>query len=243
MFTSKQSDFWEEGHAFCFALLKILKDSKGVLTMKNFIIARVLLMPDGSIHIAHMNKQTYYCTAEALLLLLTDPSNFVLKGYGRLSTSTLLVNKKQESVEEIRGLTLLTVYSNAQIVCDFQVLFQVILIALTDPIKAKRSLRITDDMLQGCEANYNNSAIHLYFECCQMKANNRKNDICGYSPSVKMVEEMLNPPDYKGATTSEYKIEDQIDLAESTNTDKHDASSEPVISLPERQKKQTLKGL
>ena len=91
--------------------------------MEPYTIARVVLMPAGDIHIAHSNRQTYYCTPKTLLLLLSDPLRFLDRGKGVIATSTFLLNKKQDALDEIPGLTLLSVFSDKRIVCEFTELF------------------------------------------------------------------------------------------------------------------------
>ena len=92
--------------------------------MATHLLARVVLMPKGDIHIAYQNRQTYYCTPRALMLLLSDPFCFLDKGGSFLTTSSILINNKQESLDKIQGLTLLAVYSDKRIVCEFTDLFK-----------------------------------------------------------------------------------------------------------------------
>lgn len=92
--------------------------------MEPYTIARIILLPDGDIHIAYHNRQTYYCTPRALLLLLCEPLQFPEQGKNFLDISTYVVNKKLEVVEKVQGLTLLTVYSDKHFACEFTELFR-----------------------------------------------------------------------------------------------------------------------
>lgn len=132
--------------------------------MNTSIIARVLLMPDGGIHIAYMNKQTYFCIANVLFNLLSDPFNFVEKSGNELSASTGLLNKKQEGVENIPGLTLLTVSSDNKIVCEFPELFQILFLAAVNPVKNNENMSFSQDWLQSLVINEKNAYLLLYME-------------------------------------------------------------------------------
>lgn len=62
--------------------------------MEIFKISRIILLPEGDMHIAYHNRQTYECTPRSLLLLLAEPFGFADKGADFLSPSTYVVNKK-----------------------------------------------------------------------------------------------------------------------------------------------------
>ena len=91
--------------------------------MSKHLISRVVLLPDGTAHIALLDRQTVACTPGNLSTLLSDPYGFIEKGQFESKTSTKTVNPEHCALEHIKGLTLLRVYSDAEIVCVFPKLF------------------------------------------------------------------------------------------------------------------------
>lgn len=87
-------------------------------------IVRVILRSDGSVHIAFEDIRTIYATPANLLELFSDPNGFIENGSKGQPDSTFLANRKRVSLDEVLGLTLATVNSDKQIVCDFPELFQ-----------------------------------------------------------------------------------------------------------------------
>lgn len=91
--------------------------------MSKILLSRVIMLPDTSVHIVFVDREAIGCTPDLLIKLLTDPLDlFSLKN--TLECSTKLVNPKRVHLEDIKGLTLLKVYSDAETVCIFPKLFQ-----------------------------------------------------------------------------------------------------------------------
>ena len=87
-------------------------------------IARVNLRSDGSIHIAFEDIRTIYATAENVKALFSDPLGFIEIGSQSQKDSTAVVNRKRVPLDDVLGLTLASVNSDKQVVCDFPELFQ-----------------------------------------------------------------------------------------------------------------------
>ena len=56
--------------------------------------------------------------------LFADPIDFIEKGSFQYQESTFIANRRRVELEDVLGLTLATVNSDKQIVCDFPELFQ-----------------------------------------------------------------------------------------------------------------------
>lgn len=91
--------------------------------MSKHLISRVIMLPDGTAHIALLDRQTVACTPVNLSELLSDPHGFIEKGQFNSQATTKAVNPKHNALEHIGGLTLLRIYSDAEIVCVFPKLF------------------------------------------------------------------------------------------------------------------------
>ena len=165
--------------------------------MENYIIARVILMPEGDIHIAYSNRQAYYCTPKALLLLLSDPLNFLEKGALFLTASTYILNKRSEPLEEIQGLTLLSVYSDKRLVCEFPELFQLLYSPyITAQKMASENLFLNISDLIDEEIDEKKAMLHLYMAYTQSSTKNsrRRRNSLGISAEAhsKIVSEIIN---------------------------------------------------
>ena len=91
--------------------------------MSKHLISRVVMLPDGTAHIALLDRQTVACTPGNLSKLLSDPYGFIEKGQYESKTSTKKVNPEHSALEYVKGLTLLRIYSDTEIVCVFPKLF------------------------------------------------------------------------------------------------------------------------
>lgn len=81
--------------------------------------ARILLTPNGRIHIALRNTQTYECSANAVSALLRDPVAFEKEGCMKLQNTTRNLNLKRQPLNEIPGLTLAEISSSGEMVCSY----------------------------------------------------------------------------------------------------------------------------
>lgn len=88
------------------------------------VIARVILLGNGEVHILLSNLQTVYCTAEALFALLSFPYDFCLNGYKVYDSSTRYVNEKRCAFEDVQGLTLVEIYKDTSSKILFPALIQ-----------------------------------------------------------------------------------------------------------------------
>lgn len=87
-------------------------------------LARVILRPDGIVHIAFQGARSIYATAENLSQLFSDPIDFIETGSHQYKSSAIEINRKRVALVDVLGLTLATVNSDKQVICDFPELFQ-----------------------------------------------------------------------------------------------------------------------
>lgn len=92
--------------------------------MTKQLISRVIMLPDGTAHIALRDRQTIQCTSASLSELLSNPHQFIDEGQYKYTSTQKDINPKNFFLENIQGLTLLKIYSDAEIVCVFPKLFQ-----------------------------------------------------------------------------------------------------------------------
>lgn len=88
--------------------------------------ARVILRPDGYVHIAFESSTSILATGRAVLELFQDPIAFIEEGCTKYQVSTngiCRVRQKTLSLEAVLGLDLAYVTGDRQIVCDFTELF------------------------------------------------------------------------------------------------------------------------
>ena len=95
-------------------------------------LARVILLPDGSVHIAFQDIRSIHATPENLLQLFADPLDFIYAKSKTYKTTTWETNEKRVPLFEVPGLTLASISADKQVVCDFPELFQYILTANND---------------------------------------------------------------------------------------------------------------
>ena len=165
--------------------------------MEAYTVARVVLLSDGDIHIAYQNRQTFYCTPRALLLLLSEPLQFIEQGRSFLDTSTYLLNKNLDLVDKIQGLTLLSVYSDKRIVCEFSELFKLMYSPyILSSSEADQKMHLSFEMLQSLPRDDKQDLIRLFMAYTQsVFANGQKKkrhlDIDAETKS-KIVSEIIN---------------------------------------------------
>lgn len=92
--------------------------------MNKNLLARVIMLPDGSAHIAMNNRHTIDATPTSLSEFLSDPLSFLNKGQFKYMETTHIANRPMVILEDIKGLTLLSVYGDLKIECIFPKLFQ-----------------------------------------------------------------------------------------------------------------------
>lgn len=107
-------------------------------------IARVILRSDGSIHIAFEDIRTIYATAENIMALFSNPMDFITTGSQSQIDSTAVANRNRVPLDNVLGLTLASVNSDKQIVCDFPELFQYIFSSEATDENRKKPLRMED---------------------------------------------------------------------------------------------------
>lgn len=88
------------------------------------MIARVILRSDGNVYICFEGPRAICATPETIMELVSDPIFFIEDGSNVYEDVTLQINRKRLPLTQITGLTLCTVNSDKQIMCDFPELFQ-----------------------------------------------------------------------------------------------------------------------
>ena len=89
-------------------------------------LARIILRPQGDVHIAFKEIRTIYATASNILELFSNPIDFINDSSYKYEESTVFIRRSGETIDNVLGLTLATVNSNKQISCEFSELFQFI---------------------------------------------------------------------------------------------------------------------
>lgn len=105
-------------------------------------LARVILLPDGSVHIAFQDIRSIHATPENLLQLFADPLDFINTKSKTYKTTTKETNENRVPLFEVLGLTLASISADKQVVCDFPELFQYILTANDDKESRTQSLNM-----------------------------------------------------------------------------------------------------
>jgi len=93
--------------------------------------ARVILRPNGKVYIALPNAQAIYATPENIMLLFSDPINF-LDNTSAYEDVGIEINRNRVVLDEVLGLTLASVTSDKRIICDFPELFRYVVMAEGD---------------------------------------------------------------------------------------------------------------
>lgn len=95
----------------------------GADRMNNIPIARVIMLKDGSVHLALSNRQTVLCTNHSILALFADPFGFIENDFKKYSLTTRDLNIDGKNLNDISGFTLAIVYADKSIKCEFPELF------------------------------------------------------------------------------------------------------------------------
>ncbi|MBQ3526983.1 MAG: helix-turn-helix domain-containing protein [Clostridia bacterium] len=91
------------------------------------LIARVIMMADCSVHIAVRDGNTFECTPDALSFLLSDPYGYIEAGPHNEKNTCNVANPKHLAFPYIKGLTLIKIYDDIEIVCVFPKVYQALL--------------------------------------------------------------------------------------------------------------------
>lgn len=127
-------------------------------------IARVLLRPDGSVHIVLPDYRTIYATAENILALFSDPADFIENQSKKHLESTIEINRRRVDIDEVRGLTLASVNEDKQIICDFPELFCWLTAEVQDPANKSRPLNMKSFEYENVLPDEKSFLLRYYFE-------------------------------------------------------------------------------
>lgn len=95
--------------------------------MGKILIARVIMLADCSVHIAVQDGNTFECTPQALLFLLSDPYGYIENSANLSNNTCRIANTKCLSLPFIKGLTLIKIFSDTEIICVFPKVFKALL--------------------------------------------------------------------------------------------------------------------
>lgn len=141
------------------------------------MIIRVILLPNGSIHIALANRKCVVCTPLALMTMLKDPRSFFKSGYYEFDLSTMYVNPNSVALNEISGLTLLSADHENKISCVFPFLFSLLFDAIS--LKDAKPLYATRALLEPLLSDEKHFLLCLYLDLA-----NQENE--GYSITQRL---------------------------------------------------------
>lgn len=97
--------------------------------MSGKTIARVILLPNGEIHIVARQAYTVSASVSSLLSFFADPIFFIREGCEKYPNTITTANRKKVPVPDVPGLTLASCNSDRQINLIFSELFQFFLTA------------------------------------------------------------------------------------------------------------------
>jgi len=89
-------------------------------------IARVILRPDSSVHIAIQNGETVVCTRKCFVDFLKNPVVFSTTTYMSYRSSTSSLNPQKIPLSQIKGITLIEAYDNNDFKCFYTAIFEII---------------------------------------------------------------------------------------------------------------------
>lgn len=194
-------------------------------------LARVILRSDGMVHIAFNGARTIYATPQILVELFSDPIEFIEVGSHAYKESTIIANRKRVPLEEVLGLTLATVNSDKQIVCDFPELFRFFLSAISDDTLCTKPLDMKSFELEGVLSDEKSFLLRYYLEFTSyfksVPAIKRNLELRGKVQSA-IVREILNTffDDELPEPTESISVADQIGRSESEQLLKKESDSE-----------------
>lgn len=125
-------------------------------------LCRVILRPDGSVHIAFRDVRSVCATAENLLELFSDPIEFIETRSLSYEDSTFAINRDRVELEDVLGLSLAFVNTDKQIVCNFPELFQ-FLFASTEEDRSKH-LNMSSFAFERVLSDEKSFLLRYYFE-------------------------------------------------------------------------------
>lgn len=107
-------------------------------------LVRIILRPDGCIHIAFNDITTIQATTANLIALFSDPMDFIVNGRKKHKETTDKVNRARSELDDILGLTLASINEDKQIVCDFPELFSYLFANADTEEKRNRPIGMQD---------------------------------------------------------------------------------------------------
>ncbi len=193
-------------------------------------LARIILRPDGSVHTAFQDCRSIFSTATNLSELFANPIEFIKTKSYTYEESTFEINRKRVVLDEVLGLTLASINSDKQIICDFPELFQFI---FNIPTEAKtQHLNMKSFELETVLSDEKSYLLRYYLEFTSKLTSTLsiKNNIkLRNEIQSEIIREILNTffMDTLPEAPKEKDVTSQINLAE--NTVLFEAKSQPKM--------------
>lgn len=136
--------------------------------MKQDLSARVLLLHNGSIHIALANLQTFECSAAALADLFDDPFSFYQNHGNKYRKTTAKVCPRRIPLEEIPGITLASVDNENTVTCEFPILLDLVFQALREG-REREALSLSDLTDKTSFADQKEYLLHMFLSSSSLE--------------------------------------------------------------------------
>ena len=154
---------------------------------------RIVMRTDCTVHILMDTNKSVVCSPKALLAVLTDPNTFYRQTYMQFYPSTKEAIVLGLPIDEMPGLTLLTINHYNEIKCTGPLLFQL----LNESIEIKKDFAffIPPMMLQSSVANETEFFYRLFLELAQYRIEGyRIEDLTTYPDELRFnfMKEIIN---------------------------------------------------
>lgn len=124
------------------------------------LLARIILLKDGTVHIALNNYKTVKCSKNSLLDLFAEPYSFLKQLYLKYEESTRFVNPKRVELNLLPGLTLAVVQNDTVTVIYYPFVFQ----KLMDTKDAKIHWNLLEIANQNAFTDSNHYLLKLFLD-------------------------------------------------------------------------------
>lgn len=129
--------------------------------MQSAAYSRVILLPDGSSHIAFFDGATIQCTPSSLLALLTKPFLLYEKKMDAYMNTTAKTNPSGLDLENLPGLTLISILQDGTSVCVHPTIYNAFYSAVSaQEVDSPLSIRIS----QGSISDERELMLYLFLE-------------------------------------------------------------------------------
>lgn len=200
-------------------------------------LARILLRPDGLVHIALRDgnaARSIAATPENLTALFSDPIIFILEKSATYASTTQQITRDRVALEDISGLTLASVSADKQVVCEFPELFRFVFASSENDKNYKAQINMNSLAFENILSDDKSFLLRYYLEftnqlstLSEIKHNISLRDEVQY----EIIRETLNAFFRSTADTTPAlpAIEEQIAAARQTTMSKKTSTLPPNI--------------